>query len=146
MKFFRLQGRRRIEKEYWAYDSTSISSYSEELKQVKYGKNKDGDSLPQINLALLFGEKSGLPFYYRELAGNIPDVKTVTELIRELDILGYKKVKLVMDRGYYSADNTNGLYKQHYKYSGRSLEKAGESVYSDGCYTVIRKVTENPFP
>ena len=109
MKFFRLQGRRRIEKEYWAYDSTSISSYSEELKQVKYGKNKDGDSLPQINLALLFGEKSGLPFYYRKLAGNIPDVKTVTELIRELDILGYKKVKLVMDRGYYSADNINGL-------------------------------------
>lgn len=116
MKFFRLQGRRRIEKEYWAYDSTSISSYSEELKQVKYGKNKDGDSLPQINLALLFGEKSGLPFYYRKLAGNIPDVKTVTELIRELDILGYKKVKLVMDRGYYSADNINGLYKQHYKF------------------------------
>ena len=26
-KFFRLQGRRRIEKEYWAYDTTSISSY-----------------------------------------------------------------------------------------------------------------------
>ena len=111
----------------------------ERLKQVKYGKNKDGDSLPQINLALLFGEKSGLPFYYRKLAGNIPDVKTVTELIREPDILGYKKVKLVMDRGYYSADNINGLYKQHYKYSGRSPEKAGGSVYSDGCYTVIRK-------
>ena len=52
----------------------------------------------------------------RKLAGNIPDVKTVTELIRELDILGYKKVKLVMDRGYYSADNINGLYKQHYKF------------------------------
>lgn len=116
MKFFRLQGKRRIEKEYWAYDSTSISSYSETLKQVKYGKNKDGDKLPQINLALLFGEESGLPFYYRKLTGNIPDVKTVTELVRELDILGYKKVKLVMDRGYYSADNINGLYKQHYKF------------------------------
>ncbi len=116
MKFFRLQGKRRLEKEYWAYDSTSISSYSDELKQVKYGKNKDGESLPQINLALLFGEKSGLPFYYRKLAGNIPDVKTVTELIRELDILGYRKVKLVMDRSYYSAENINGLYKQHYKF------------------------------
>jgi hypothetical protein len=30
-QFFRLQGTRRIEKEYWAYDSTSISSYSEML-------------------------------------------------------------------------------------------------------------------
>lgn len=116
MKFFRLQGKRRLEKEYWAYDSTSVSSYSDELKQVKYGKNKDGEKLPQINLALLFGEKSGLPFYYRKLAGNIPDVRTVTELIRELDILGYRKIKLIMDRGYYSAENINGLYKQHYKF------------------------------
>ncbi|SCW68885.1 transposase, IS4 family [Lachnospiraceae bacterium C10] len=116
MKFFRLQGERRAEKEYWAYDTTSISSYSETLSQVKYGKNKDDDHLPQINLAILFGEESGLPFYYRKLAGNIPDVKTIRELIRELDVLGYQKAKLSMDRGFCSADNINALYKDHYKF------------------------------
>ena len=116
MQFFRLQGKRRAEKEYWAYDSTSISSRSEGLRQVKFGKNKDGDSLPQINLALVFGEDSRLPFYYRKIAGNIPDVKTVQELLRELDILGYEKVKLVMDRGYYSAENLNAIYKKHLKF------------------------------
>ena len=115
-RFFRLQGKRRIEKEYWAYDTTSISSYSETLKQVKYGKNKDNDKLPQINLALLFGEKSGLPFYYRKLAGNIPDVKTMHQLIKDLDVLGYGKIKLCLDRGFYSADNINGMYKEHYKF------------------------------
>lgn len=36
-KFFHLQEKRRIEKEYWAYDTTSISIYSETCKQVKYG-------------------------------------------------------------------------------------------------------------
>ena len=116
MQFFRLQGKRRAEKEYWAYDSTSISSYSDILKQVRYGKNKDGEKLPQINLALIFGEESGLPFYYRKLAGNIPDVKTIRELLRELDVLGYEKVKLVIDRGYYSADNINAMYKEHLKF------------------------------
>ena len=116
MQFFRLQGKRRAEKEYWAYDSTSISSRSEMLKQVKYGKNKDDDHLPQINLALVFGEESKLPFYYRKLAGNVPDVKTVRELLRELDVLGYEKVKLVIDRGYYSKDNINALYKNHLKF------------------------------
>ena len=116
MHFFRLQGKRRFETEYWAYDSTSISSYSETMKQFKYGKNKDGENLPQINLAILFGEESGLPFYYRKISGNIPDVKTVRELIRELDILGYEKIKLVMDRGYYSTDNINALYKDHMKF------------------------------
>ena len=116
MHFFRLQAKRRTEKEYWAYDTTSISSYSETLKQVRYGKNKEDDKLPQFNLALLFGEKSGLPFYYRKIAGNIPDVKTINELVRELDVLGYEKVKLVMDRGFYSVDNINALYKNHYKF------------------------------
>ena len=116
MHFFRLQGKRRAEKEYWAYDSTSISSRSETLRQVKYGKNKDDDQLPQINLALVFGEKSKLPFYYRKLAGNVPDVKTIQELLRELDVLGYEKIKLVMDRGYYSAENINALFKKHLKF------------------------------
>ena len=116
MHFFRLQGKRRVEKEYWAYDSTSISSRSETLRQVKYGKNKDDDHLPQINLALVFGEESRLPFYYRKLAGNVPDVKTIQELLRELDVLGYEKVKLVMDRGYYSAENINALFKKHLKF------------------------------
>ena len=116
MQFFRLQGKRRAEKEYWAYDSTSITSRSELLKQVKYGKSKDGDHLPQITLALVFGEESRLPFYYRKIAGNISDVKTIRELLRELDVLGYEKIKLVMDRGYYSADNINALYKDHMKF------------------------------
>ena len=116
MHFFRLQGKRRVEKEYWAYDSTSISSRSDTLRQVKYGKNKDDDHLPQINLALIFGEESRLPFYYRKLAGNIPDVKTIQELLRELDVLGYEKIKLVVDRGYYSTDNINALFKKHLKF------------------------------
>jgi transposase len=138
-KFFRLQGRRRSQDEYWAYDSTSISSYSECLSQVRFGKNKDEDRLPQINLLLLFGEKSNLPFYYRKLAGNIPDVKTMRVLLRDLDVLGYPKVKLVADRGFYSVDNVNGLYQNHIKFlMGAStslsfVKKAIESVKDTIC-------------
>jgi transposase len=114
--FFRLQGKRRSKQEYWAYDITSISSYSEMLKQVQYGHNKEGDNLPQINLALVFGEESGLPFYYRKLAGNIPDVKTVRTLLADMADIGFDKVKLVMDKGFYSKANINGLYKEHLKF------------------------------
>jgi len=115
-KFFRLQGKRRMEKEFWAYDITFISSYSEHLRQVQYGRNKEGDSLPQLNLALVFGETSNLPFYYRKLAGNIPDSKTIKNLLIDLDLLGFSKVKLVMDRGFYSEDNINALFKEHLKF------------------------------
>lgn len=116
MSFFKKQGKRRIEKEYWAFDITSISSYSDTLVQVKKGRNKEFDRLLQINLALLFGEESGLPFYYRKLPGNVPDVKTVKQLMAEFDIMGYKKVSVVLDRGFYSKDNIDELYKNHQKF------------------------------
>ena len=115
-RFFYLQSKRRTEKEYLAYDSTSISSYSKCLKQVRYGRNKDHEPLPQINLALLFGHESRLPFYYRKLAGNIPDVKTLKKLLADMESMGYKKFKVVLDRGFFSAANINDLYKHHMKF------------------------------
>ena len=136
-KFFRLQGKRRVEDEYWAYDSTSISSYSETLSQVQYGKNKEDDKLPQLNLLLVFGEESGLPFYYRKLAGNIPDSKTVKHLLQDLDILGFGKTKFVMDRGFYSEDNINCLYREHVKFlvgvklSLKFIKKNLDVIYDD---------------
>lgn len=136
-QFLRLQAKRRVEEEYWAYDSSSISSYSEILNQVQWGKNKEYDKLPQINLLLVFGEKSGLPFYYRKLAGNIPDSKTVKHLLEDLDILGFDKTKLVMDRGFYSEGNINSLYREHVKFlvgvklSLKFIKKHLDEVYDD---------------
>lgn len=115
-RFFIIQGKRRLEKEFWAYDTTTLSSYSETLKQVQYGYNKEHDRLPQLKLALVFGQESNLPFYYRKLAGNILDSKTVRHLLEELDILGYSKVKMVMDRGFYSEYNINRLFQNHVKF------------------------------
>ena len=62
-------------------------------------------------------------------------MKTVKELIKELDILGYDKVKLVMDRGFYSAENINGLYKEHYKFivaASTSLSYAKDAIREHG--------------
>lgn len=116
MTFFKRQSKRRLETEYLAYDTTSISSYSELISHVKYGRNKDHDSLPQVNLALVFGEKSMLPVYYRKLPGNITDVKIVRKLLKDITFLNIKKLKLVMDRGFYSAENIHALYRNHYKF------------------------------
>jgi transposase len=116
LNFFRLQSNRRTDKEYWAYDTTSISSYSKSLTQVRHGKNKDCDRLPQINLALLYGEESCLPFYYKKLSGNIPDVSTVKQLLKDIEFLGCKGVKLVLDRGFYSGRNINDLYSERLKF------------------------------
>ncbi len=116
MEFFKRQAGRRAEKEYLAFDTTSISSYSELIKQVKYGKNKEGDALPQINLGLLYGEKSRLPVYYRKLAGNTADVVIVRNLLKDISFLEMEKLSFVMDRGFYSERNINELMKYHHKF------------------------------
>lgn len=116
MAYFKRQAKHHSSKEYLAFDTTSISSYSRLIKQVKYGKNKEGDSLPQINLALLYGEESMLPVYYRKLPGNITDVKTIENLIKDIDFIELDKINLVMDRGFYSEKNINDLMKHHHKF------------------------------
>jgi transposase len=98
------------------YDTTSVSSYSEYIKAVRYGKSKENNGLPQTNMALVFGEESFLPVYYRVLPGNITDVTTIRKLLKDIDFLEIDKLKLVMDRGFFKADNINGLYKGHHKF------------------------------
>jgi hypothetical protein len=140
IQFFERQGKRRVEKEYCAYDITSISSYSNTLAQVKYGHNKDKDLLTQINLALLYGQKLGLPFYYRKLAGNIPDVKTVRNLLADLDQLRCPKIKLVMNRGFYSQDNVNDLLREHLKFIKATRMQL---TYVQTALHMIRKSIQN---
>jgi transposase len=67
-------------------------------------------------LALLFGEESRLPVYYRKLPGNVTDVMTIHKMLADIDFLDLEKVNLVMDRGFYSEENINALYGKHYKF------------------------------
>ena len=50
-----------------------------------------------------------LPVYYRELPGNISDVRTLKHLLDTFAKLGMPKVHLVMDRGFYSKKNVDDL-------------------------------------
>ena len=143
-QFFLRQSARQAEDEHLVYDVTSISSYSEALRQAVYGYNRENDHLPQINLALIFGAKSNLPFHYRKLAGNIPDVSTLKEQMAILEDLGFPKVKLVLDNGFYSKKNVDGLYTDGYRflilaatslsYIGKALATADEDLRCIGNY------------
>lgn len=150
MKFFENQSGRRIEKEHLMYDTTSISSYSELISHVKYGKNKDDEPLPQINLALVFGQESMMPVYYRKLPGNITDVQTVRKLLKDIECIKTKKVKFVMDRGFFSSRNLNSMYQNHYKFLiggkrntkfvGTLIEQVRESIKDFSNYDIEQDV------
>jgi len=102
--------------DYWFYDTTSISSYSQYIESVRWGRNKDNVPLPQINLATILDAESGLPVCYRDLPGNISDVVLIRQLLNETQDLGIKRIRLCLDRGFYSKANIDALMAEHMKF------------------------------
>lgn len=114
-KFFSLWQVRMAALDCLCYDITSISSYATANEYIRYGYNRDSESLPQINLALLFSQESSLPLYYRRLPGNISDVSTLETTMQSLNYLGAKSMRFVLDRGFYSRSNVDALLsKKHH--------------------------------
>ncbi|MDR1085291.1 MAG: hypothetical protein LBP22_10665 [Deltaproteobacteria bacterium] len=74
----------------------------------KYGRMRMGATietkkLPQINLCMLFGEKSRLPVYQTSYCGSLGDVTTLEATLMEFKAMaGKKEISLVMDKGFYS--------------------------------------------
>lgn len=146
-RFLSLWLAKMTEDDYLCYDITSISSYSHGNEYIKFGYNRDGESLPQINLAMLFGQKSRLPAYYRRMQGNISDVATLKTTVKSLDCLGASPMHLVLDRGFYSESNITELLDKRYHFtiavpSGRKWVRSVidihyESITSPGNYRQI---------
>lgn len=108
-----------LEDEFLCYDITSISSYSEFNDYIRWGHNRDKEQLPQLNLAMLFGQKSKLPAYYHRIPGNITDVQTVHNLLATFKKLDIKNLHYVLDKGFYSKKNVDELLerKDHFTLS-----------------------------
>lgn len=115
-RFFSLWLNHLSEDDILCYDITSVSSYGNNNEYLYWGYNRDREKLPQINLAMLFGQKSGLPAYYRRLPGNINDVSTLKLTVDTLDFLGKTKLQFVLDQGFYSELNVNNLFDKRYRF------------------------------
>jgi transposase len=102
--------------QYWFYDTTSISSYSQCIESVRWGRNKDLVPLPQLNVAAVLDARSGLPVWYKDVSGNITDVTIVRALLREAEGMGIGRMRLCMDRGFYSKANVDTLMDEHMKF------------------------------
>lgn len=104
------------ESECFYYDLTSVSSYSEQNEYVRFGHNRDKEKLPQINIAMLYGQRSALPGYYRRLPGNISDVSTLQTTVQSLSFIGQTKLTFILDRGFYSETNVDALLKARFRF------------------------------
>jgi transposase len=115
--FFSQWVQKQIEDDYICYDITSISSYAKNNEYTQKGYNRDCENLEQINLGILFGQKSELPIYYRRMQGSINDVSTLKTTVNSLKLIGSKKIHFLMDRGFYSEENISELLENKFDFT-----------------------------
>lgn len=95
------------------YDLSFIFSTSQSLTFAEKGYNKDHLFLPQVNLALAFSHGERIPVFAKILPGSVRDVSTLVGVVREF---GLKDVTLVLDRGFFSQPNLDGLKEKKLKF------------------------------
>lgn len=94
-------------------DISSISAYSDRLRLVEWGYNRDHERLPQINLVLISERGAeGMPVAYRVLPGSIPDVSTLANTSEFITDLGYGDSAFRLDKGFYSKANVLRMHRE----------------------------------
>lgn len=145
--FFRRWVDANRQKDIYAMDITSVSSYSDWIDFVRWGYNRDGEKLPQINLLMLTGVTSHMPIYYRIIPGSIKDVNTLEDSIANISVLDSPTYHFVMDKGFYSEPNLDAMYASHKKFligvpftvgfACKAVERHRDSIRSHHNYCAV---------
>ena len=99
-----------------AYDSTTVSTYSGGISEARYGFNKAHDGLETVKLLSLYSIESRQPVAFTKQPGNQPDVITIENALKQLQVLGVSGAEIVTDNGYYSEKNLAELLHAHFDF------------------------------
>ena len=88
-----------------AFDGSTVSTYSKNQNEARYGYSKTKDGLPTIKWLALYASESCEPLAFTKQPGNVPDVVSVTNALSQLSVLTTKDIVLVADNGFYSDSN-----------------------------------------
>lgn len=114
--YFRQRASHASSKASVAVDTTTISSYSENLNDVRFGYNKDGNGLATVKILTLFSLEDHQPIAFMRQSGNIPDVISVLNALKQMSVLGMHKPLVVLDGGFFSDDNIFTFMQKHTKF------------------------------
>jgi transposase len=99
-----------------AYDSTIISTYSQNQIEARYGYKKAGNGLKSIKLLTLYSIETRQPIAFTKQPGNLPDVITIENALKQLSVLGLGDAEIITDNGYYSEHNLAALFLAHFDF------------------------------
>lgn len=102
------------DKIYMSYDGTNINTYGEGIEIADYGHAKDDSEAPIVNIGYAVDQSSGRPLFYDIYPGDNPDTTQLTYMVDQANGYGYKNIGIILDRGYFSADNIKYIIGKKY--------------------------------
>ncbi len=101
---------------YIGYDSTNFNTNACGIELADYGHPKVDEGLPQYNLAYGIKQIDSTPLFYELYDGSVIDNSELEIMINGAKEYGYKRIGLLMDRGYISEKNIKTLESNGYEY------------------------------
>lgn len=98
----------------FVYDLSVVFTRSS-INLAEIGYNKEGISLPQINLALLQSTE-GLPAMIRAIPGSVKDVVTLCSTVEEIGASFDSELILILDRGFFSRKAMDFLLEKDFSF------------------------------
>ena len=95
-----------------AYDSSTETSETRN-PEARVGMNKDRKGKPAVKLLVLYSLTSRRPLAYAKRPGNVPDVLSVDNALKQLQALTDKRIALVTDGGFSSEENFGTILHAH---------------------------------
>lgn len=90
---------------YISYDSTNMNTLAAGVEMAEFGKAKDNDEKPQVNLSYAIKHEDGTPLFHELYPGSIIDISQCQYMVDRAKEYGYKKIGFLLDRGYPSVEN-----------------------------------------
>lgn len=89
--------------------------------------NHDGKISEEVRLIYVVQQQTGMPLFFRYVAGNVIDVSTLPRTIAELKANGINTNFAILDAGYYTGKNADVLYEAGISFISRM--KSNFKVY-----------------
>ena len=110
------EGRNHRERIYYYYDASNKNDQAGNIEMAEYGKPKDDQGKPVINIAVAYDEKNREPLFYEYYPGSIPDIAQLQYMLETAAGFGYRNIGFILDRGYFSKSNIKYMDQHGYSF------------------------------
>ena len=104
------------EKIYISYDSTNKNCQAGDIEMVEFGHPKVDVGQPVFNYAVAYDTHNQEPLFYEKYPGSLNDISQLQFMLDKAFGYGYKKIGFILDRGYFSCENTQYMDKCGYSF------------------------------